>query len=158
MEKKPGSRVRNYLVGASIALLITACAPSPPTPDPCSQDIITEFAKREGEVSTRFSDALKLANALPSDQLKESIEELQALRRDATAIPVPDCALAVHNAQIRAYDAWIDVLLYRIDPQKTEDEIQARREAAWAAFYEFEAEQDALHRQVFGAPAEVKTQ
>jgi len=101
------------LVLVLLSALMAGCSGSPfggptPTPDPCSPSEINKYLDAIRDVSRRFGDAHTLASNTPRMSLPPVISDLQAIRRDAEDLEVPDCAVKAKQALVAYMNAVID--------------------------------------------------
>jgi hypothetical protein len=62
-------------------------------------------------ITLEWDDALKLATQTSRGQLADQIAALQAIKRKADAITVPECAVIAHEHLVKSMNASIDSLL-----------------------------------------------
>jgi hypothetical protein len=111
--------VRAAGLAAAILVFLTSCSAATiggptPTPDPCSAGEIKRYAEAIRDVSREFADAYTVATSAPRMSLAPVIQDLQAIRREAEDLEVPECAapakdalIAYMNVAIEAFTAFM---------------------------------------------------
>ncbi|NWG07395.1 MAG: hypothetical protein HXY35_12000 [Chloroflexi bacterium] len=109
-----------------LTLLIAACGnnatPAPTveptpipsltsTPDPCAPENIEAEVQKIHKYMREFDDGSSLAASVPSDQLSDSIAELQRIRREAEDQPTPACLVTLKTYQISHMNIVIGTLI-----------------------------------------------
>lgn len=82
-----------------------------PTPDPCSPAEVQQYVDAIDDVGRRFDDAVSLADSTPRMSLAPMIESMQAIRRDAEDLEVPECAESVRFALVLYMDRTINAFI-----------------------------------------------
>lgn len=94
-----------------IACSIIAPEPTPtPTPLPCLE-LSKDFVANMDELVERFQDADKLAGSTARIALSGPIAQLQEIKREASDLDAPNCALEVKERLIRYMENTIDSYL-----------------------------------------------
>ncbi len=100
------------------ALLLAGCTPkasptpaSTPTYNPCAPENIRAETKKVGDVQRVFDDAVQLASVTPFSQLPVVIPSMQAARRQAQDLQVPDCLAKLKTMQLTYMEAVINTFL-----------------------------------------------
>lgn len=104
--------VRVVSLATAIIVFLSGC--SAPAPDPCSAGEVTQYADAIRSVSREFADTYTVAANAPRMSLAPVIQDLQAIRRKAEDLAVPECAapardalVAYMNVAIEAFTAFM---------------------------------------------------
>jgi len=102
------------LISIALVFIIVSCSSAPasptstPTPDICGPDAMMEYYDTIRDVGRRFDDAETLANNTSRMNLPPVIGDLQAIRRDAEDLIVPDCAKDAQDLLVKYMNSTID--------------------------------------------------
>lgn len=114
------------LIGITLALsiLLSACGNTavpaaataiPPTitntPDPCAKENIGAEVQKVHNFMVEFDDAATLASSLQQAQLPDAIANMQRIRREADALPVPVCLTALKMYEVEHMKTVINTML-----------------------------------------------
>ncbi len=102
---KEGSCIMRKWVLLLAILFLSACSSAPGVCPPKQGQAYSEGVR---DVARRFDDAVELAQSTPRVSLAPIVSDLQAIRRDAEDIEVPDCAADAQDALIAYMDSTID--------------------------------------------------
>jgi hypothetical protein len=81
------------------------------TPDPCSKPQLETEVQKVHKHMREFDDASILASSMPRDQLGNSIEDLQRIRREAEDEEIPACLTNLKAIQVQHMNTVISTLL-----------------------------------------------
>jgi hypothetical protein len=108
----------------ALAILLSACgntaAPPPPatavatittTPDPCAKENIGAEVQKVHNFMVEFDDAATLASSLQQAQLPDAIANMQRIRREADALPVPPCLSTLKMYEVEHMKTVINTML-----------------------------------------------
>jgi hypothetical protein len=116
----------------ALALFLIGCnvkpedsQPEPIDQDPisgdlCAPDNVATSAAPILELMTKFDDGSDLAANTPLEQLTGPIADLQAVRRDAENLAVPECLLPLKLAQVDYMNSVIDTMLMFLSMEQEE--------------------------------------
>lgn len=96
---------------ATATVQITPSASSTPTPDPCGTELVEPEVQKVHRHMREFDDAAILASNLPREQLSDSIENLQRIRREAEDEEVPACLTNLKGYQVDHMNTVINTLV-----------------------------------------------
>jgi len=88
----------------------TPSAPSP-TSDPCATKEIEPVVQKVHSHMREFDDASQLATFSPRDQLKDSIADLQRIRRQAEDEEIPGCLANLKKYEVDHMNTVINTLV-----------------------------------------------
>jgi hypothetical protein len=81
------------------------------TPDPCVLPQLEAEVQKIHRHMREFDDASILASNMPREQLRNSIAELQRIRREAEDESIPGCLLDLKTYQVEHMNSVIDTLV-----------------------------------------------
>jgi hypothetical protein len=81
------------------------------SPDPCSTKEIEAEVQKVHSHMREFDDASLLASNLPRDQLKDSISDLQKIRREAEDEEIPGCLANLKKYEVDHMNTVINTLV-----------------------------------------------
>jgi hypothetical protein len=128
----------------SVLLLLSACGETTATPtakspgettatptatspyDPCAPENRIAEIKPVNDLMREFDDAAQLAAVVQVDQLVDVIPSLQAVRRRAEDLQVPDCLSTLKSLQLQEMNTFINTLLVFVQVRDTNSQTVAQ--------------------------------
>jgi hypothetical protein len=115
-----------------VLLLLAACGETTATPtatspyDPCTAENRVVEVKPVNDLMREFDDDAQLAVVVQVDQLVDVIPSLQAVRRRAEDLQIPDCLSTLKSLQLQEMNAFINTLLVFVKVRDTNNQTVAQ--------------------------------
>jgi len=119
--------MRRYLCPALIAAILTGCSSLPLGANACTKSNVEARLEEMDQFDAEFEDGMQLAASTPRMSLASQIENLQAIRRRAETVEVPECMDDLKSTWIYLMEVRIDILIDFLaqDPVNTEQAVRA---------------------------------